>query len=81
MTTRTIKTTSLTEAQQGQFILGWKDAGGYMGDYETPMPWCCPWFFQEEIEVDGKTPYEWGASWWSNCRADVISQLASEETV
>lgn len=29
MTTRTINTTTLTEAEQGQFILGWKDAGGY----------------------------------------------------
>lgn len=78
--TATINLKTLTEEQQKAFIEGWENAGGVMGD-QTPNPWCCPWFFQEEIEVDGKTPYEWGASWWSNCRADVISQLASEETV
>ena len=81
MTTRIINTTTLTEAEQGQFIKGWKEAGGYIGDLEAPIPWCCPWMYEEEIEVRGETPYDWGASWWHTMKADVVATLASEETI
>lgn len=80
MTAKTLNPKTLTEEQRDAFIEGWKNAGGVMGD-QTPNPWCCPWYWTDEIEVEGETPYDWGASWWHTMRADVVATLASEETI
>lgn len=77
----TVKTTlilkSLTEEQQAAFIEGWESAGGVMGD-QTPNPCCCPWYWTDEIEVEGETPEEWGADWWRQNKAE-IEALSDEE--
>ena len=57
---KTIDPAELTESQKNDFIAGWKDAGGYVGDIETPQPWCAPWTWTRELEVVGADPYEWG---------------------
>lgn len=80
----TAKTTiilkSLTEEQQKAFIEGWENAGGVMGD-QTPNPWCAPWFWNDEIQVQGETPEEWGADWWRQCKAEIEATLATEASL
>lgn len=76
MTTLNLKT--LTEEQQKAFIEGWENAGGLTDDLETPNPWCAPWFWNDEIEVEGETPEEWGADWWRQNKAEIESNLSIE---
>lgn len=75
---QTINTKEFTTEQETAFIKGWEASGGYIGDADSPTPWCCPWFYQEEIQVEGDTPEEWGASWWNECRAEVEAELEAE---
>lgn len=75
MTTLNLKT--LTEEQQAAFIEGWESAGGLTDDLETPNPWCCPWYWTDEIEVEGETPEEWGADWWRQNKE--VDQTQSKE--
>lgn len=83
MTAKTLNLKSLTEEQQDAFIEGWKKAGGYTGDLETPnpYPWCCPWDYTDSIEVEGETPEEWGADYWKQCEAEIEATLATEASL
>lgn len=47
----TLNLATLTEEQKDAFVEGWENAGGFMGDLETPNPWCCPWDWTDEIEA------------------------------
>lgn len=53
MTAKTLNPKTLTEEQRDAFIEGWKNAGGLTDDLETPNPWCAPWFWNDEIQVQG----------------------------
>lgn len=83
MTAKTLNLKSLTEEQQDAFIEGWKKAGGYTGDLETPnpYPWCCPWDYTDSIEVEGETPEEWGADYWKQCKDEIEANLATEASL
>ena len=63
---KVIDPAELNEGQRADFIAGWTDAGGYVGDIDTPQPWCAPWTWTHELEVVGANPYEWGAD---HCKA------------
>lgn len=77
MTTLNLK--SLTEEQRDDFVEGWENAGGFMGDLETPNPWCCPWDWTDEIEVEGETLEEMGADWWRQNKAEIEALIAEEK--
>lgn len=77
MTTLNLK--SLTEEQRDDFVEGWENAGGFMGDLETPCPWCCPWDWTDEIEVEGETLEEMGADWWRQNKAEIEALIAEEK--
>lgn len=77
MTTLNLK--NLTEEQRDDFVEGWEKAGGFMGDLETPNPWCAPWFWNDEIQVQGETPEEWGADWWRQNKAEIEALIAEDE--
>ena len=66
----------LTDEQREAFVQGWKDAGGYMGDSDSPNPWCCPWYWGEDHTwFKGTTPEEWGAEWWEECQGQIREEL------
>lgn len=75
-----IDTTKFTEEQEARFIDGWENAGGPTSDLEAGVdtPWCCPWYWEPEIEVEGTTPEEWGASWYAQCKEELDRLLAEE---
>lgn len=77
MTTLNLK--SLTEEQRDDFVEGWENAGGFMGDLETPNPWCCPWDWTDEIDVEGETLEEMGADWWRQNKAEIEALIAEDE--
>lgn len=77
--TKTINTVAMTEEQRAAFIKGWENAGGYMGDVESPAPWCAPWYSYETIEVEGETFEEMGADWWRQCEDEVELLIFAEE--
>lgn len=77
-TTTKIDLAALTEEQKDAFIEGWKSAGGYMDDSDSPAPWCAPWITNDSIEVAGDTPEAWGADWWNQCK-DEIEALKENE--
>lgn len=76
--TKTIITVDMTKEQRDEFVNGWIQAGGYMGDANSPVPWCAPWYYQLEIKVEGETPEEWGADWWRQTKAE-FEQILKEE--
>ena len=74
-----VDTKDFTEEQQEQFIAGWRSAGGYTDDLDSPAPWCCPWYHgNTKIEVEGDDPREWGKQWWNQCKEE-IEELLKEE--
>lgn len=73
----TLNLTALTDEQKEEFISGWKEAGGFMGDIESPYPWCEPWTYELEIEVEGETPEEWGACWWETKKHEMLAAIAA----
>lgn len=76
--TTTIDTTRFTEEEQDAFIEGWEEAGGYMGDADSPAPWCCPWDGVELIEVTGVDIKGWGRQYWIACKPEIEQILAEE---
>lgn len=72
-----------TDEQKEAFIEGWKSAGGYTGDLDSPYPWCAPWTHNVCIDVDIDPaiidPAIIGAAWWKECAAEVEKQLKEEE--
>ena len=67
---------TLTEEQKDEFVDGWKSVGGYVGDMDSPSPWCCPWYWCENFATfDGSTPYEWGIEWWKEWEGQIKSEL------
>ncbi len=72
---------SLTEEQQEAFVRGWKRAGGYVGDSESPSPWCCPWLSGESVVLMScsEDPEEWGAQYWGEVKNEVLAIRAEEE--
>lgn len=78
-----LDTESLSEEDRIRFIHGWKTNGGYIETDVNPDfggdPFCCPWLYQDVIEVNGHTPEEWGAAWWEKCRAEVLSVALTDE--
>lgn len=73
-----VRVLNLTDAQKKAFIEGWKKVGGYVGDTDSPCPWCCPWEWTDEIEVEGETLGEMGADWWRRNRVEIEALLAEE---
>ena len=76
--TTTIDTTKFTEEERAAFIEGWEEAGGYMGDADSPAPWCCPWDGVELIEVTGVDIKGWGRQYWIACKPEIEQILAEE---
>lgn len=78
-----LNTKSLPEEYQNRFIYGWKKNGGYIETDVNPNfdgdPFCCPWLYQDVIEVNGHTPEDWGAAWWEKCRPEVLSVALNDE--
>jgi hypothetical protein len=62
-----------TDEQKEAFIEGWKKAGGYVGDLDSPYPWT----YRVGIEVDAESddPAIIGAAWWKECAAEVAQEL------
>ena len=54
-----VDTSLWSESAQSDFIEGWEDAGEYMGDLDSPSPWCCHWFSGPVIDVNGKNRMTW----------------------
>lgn len=75
----TLNLATLTEEQKDAFIEGWKNAGGLTDDLQTPNPWCCPWYWTDEIEVEGETLEEMGADWWRQNKAEIEALIAEEK--
>lgn len=73
-----IDTTKFTEDEQELFIDGWSAAGGYLGDSESPAPWCAPWASDQIIEVTGTDVKDWGRQYWKQCKDEVERLLAEE---
>ena len=69
---------SFTDAQKKAFIEGWENAGGFVDDPDNPCPWCCPWEWTDEIEVEGENFEEMGADWWHRNRDEIESLIAEE---
>lgn len=74
-----VDTSLWSESAQSDFIEGWEDAGGYMGDLDSPSPWCCPWYSNPVIDVNGKKPYDMGKEYWKKVKTEV-EKLIKEET-
>ena len=70
--------TTLSNQDKEAFIAGWESAGGYVGDMDSPTPWCCPWFYADSIDVEGETLEEMGADYWRQNKAEIEAQLAEE---
>lgn len=70
--------TSLSEQDKEAFIAGWESAGGYVGDMDSPSPWCAPWTSCDAIDVEGETLEEMGADYWRQCKPEIEAQLAEE---
>ena len=68
---------NLTDEQQELFIEGWDAAGGYMGDGESPSPWCCPWYSggAPDLETESDNPRDWGAQYWDLVKDDVFALI------
>lgn len=75
----TLNLATLTEEQKDAFVEGWENAGGFMGDIETTNPWCFPWDWTDEIEVEGETLEEMGADWWRQNKAEIEALIAEEK--
>lgn len=75
----TLNLATLTEEQKDAFVEGWENAGGFMGDLETPHPWCCPWDWNDEIEVEGETLEEMGADYWRQCKDEIEALIAEDK--
>lgn len=73
--------TSLSEQDKEAFIAGWKSAGGYMDDADSPCPWCAPWASCDSIDVEGETLEEMGADYWRQCKPEIEAQLAEEKAL
>ena len=73
-----VRVFDFTDEQKEAFIEGWKKAGGYVGDMDSPYPWCCPWELNDEIEVEGETLEEMGADWWRQSKAEIEALIAEE---
>lgn len=71
----------LSYDQCTQFVDGWLDAGGYIGDFTGPNPWAMPWLFTDYIDVAGDTPAQWGADWWAQCKQEVLDLLQYEDAL
>jgi hypothetical protein len=66
-----VNTMSFTDAERAGFLKGWKDAGGYMGDADSPAPLCAPWYHDDawiEIANEAQTPQQMGAGCWGQSR-------------
>ena len=75
-----VDTRKFTETEENRFIEGWESAGGITSDLEdSPTPWCCPWYWDPIIEVEGNTPEEWGADWWKQCKTEVERILCESQ--
>ena len=77
-----VDTSLWSEKAQDDFIEGWEDAGGYMGDLDSPAPFCCPWFYDPVIDVSGRTAKDMGRSYWRSMKfevEDVLRRQTEEE--
>ena len=54
-----VDTSLWSESTQSDFIEGWEDAGEYMGDLDSPSPWCCHWSSNSVIDVNDKNRMTW----------------------
>lgn len=70
--------TTLSDQDKEAFIAGWESAGGYVGDMDSPCPWCAPWTSCYSIDVEGETLEEMGADWWRQNKAEIEALIAEE---
>ena len=72
-------TSMLSDEEKAEFIQGWKDAGGYMGDSDSPCPWCAPWLranpFVEPPHYNAFV-HEIGRFYWETCKSEIEALLA-----
>lgn len=76
-----VRISDYTDEQKESFIEGWKKAGGYVGDLDSPYPWCAPWTYNfcVNVDVESDDPAIIGAAWWKACAAEVARELKEEE--
>lgn len=81
MAKKVIDLYNLTDEQKDLFVEGWDEAGGYMGDGESPSPWCCPWFggSVDSIESESDDPRVWGAEYWELVQDEVFALIEEDE--
>lgn len=70
------------EDAQRQFLDGYIEAGGFCEEPspDNDLPWGYPWIWGGDMSnLEGKTPYEWGKSWWLRCRPEVLPLVLDDE--
>lgn len=75
-----VRVFDLTDEQKEAFIEGWKKAGGYVDAPDSPYPWCRPWEWTDEIEVEGDTLEEMGADWWRRSWVEIEALIEAWTT-
>lgn len=70
----------LSEERKEAFIEGWKAEGGYIGDIDSPAPWCAPWTWGHSWHWDpkGESPinaYALGKAWMHETFWDVVDAV------
>jgi hypothetical protein len=66
-----LNTMSFTDMERADFIKGWRDVGGYMGDTNSSNPRCAPWYHDNvwiKVSNEALTPQLMGAGWWEQLR-------------
>jgi len=66
-----VNTMSFTDTERADFISGWQDAGGYMGDADFAAPRCTPWYRDDawiEVSNEALSPQQMGAGWWEQSK-------------
>lgn len=61
----------LTLEQREYFIAGYKHAGGYMDDVDSPYPWCSPWLTMPSLIIDASDAFTAGALYWESVAEEV----------
>ena len=77
-------TSLLSDSEKSEFVKGWKDAGGYMGDCDgnVSAPWCMPWLHGnaliENLPNSDLSVYQLGQAHWENCKDEIAKFLERE---
>lgn len=67
-----MKTVELTEEEQEQFVeYFYNVADGRLDDLDTPNPWGCPWYWDEEFELKGENIKEMAENYYKYYEDDI----------